>query len=110
MTRDEIRSRLLRIESAKAEKGRHRAAFDRAEIAEYEARKDLDATFCELTGAKQGIVMVDGTAYSFGGPLGIHPVPVVDLDAFLDPAVSDRRCVKSINPELNPADLAGIGG
>ena len=108
MTKSEIKSRLLRMESAGREKERHRAAFNAAEVAEHEARRDLDGAFCELTGARQGIVMVDGTAYSFGGMLGIHPVPVVDLGALLDPDVSDARCVKSINPDLDPADLSGI--
>lgn len=108
MTKAEIKSKLRQFESARREKDRHREAFDKAENIEYEARKDLDAVFCELTGSKYGIVMIDGSAYEFGGVRGIHAVPVVDLSVFLDPDVPDNRCVKSINPDFNPADLGGI--
>lgn len=108
MTRREIKEKLRQMESAMKEKELHRSAFEDAENVEYEARRDLVSAFCGLTGSDRGVVMVDGKVYSYGTGVGIFPMTVMDLDAFLGPDVSDPRCVKSINPDLNPADLAGI--
>lgn len=108
MTKSEIRGKLREIESAKYAKEIRWREFKKLEDVEFKVRDELDEVLVGLTGQKTGIVMIDGEAHQFGEPFGVRRVPIIDLDVLVGSHASDSRCVKSINPHLNPADLEGV--
>ena len=105
MTKSEIVAKIGEWESLRDE---HREAEDRScEL--FRKREDARRVLCEGLVAEygRGHIRVGGIIYYVDDCL-FYPIIITDLDSLPGSDGSDSRCYRSINPDLDPADLEGI--